>query len=226
MIKTLHNQKGLTLIEILISLTLMAMMFLMMNETMNDVSWTRNKVHNQSEDNHTLFVTFSRLYDDIHQAFLANTSFEGRLKPRLTGFIGTNTSLNFSTMSGLHFIENKPDTHAHHVGYFLQQEDEGGSTLRRRSSDYLLEDLEQGGKTFVMLKRVVSLNLEYYDSNKRNWQSEWDTNKTAFAGRLPEMVKVTLEILGQPKSDKNEEREQLNFEWIIPIEMYKTKINF
>lgn len=222
----IHNQSGMTLIEILISLSLMAVMFLMMNETMNDISWSRNKVQNQSEENHTLYVAFSLLYDDINMAFLADESFEGKTNPQVTGFIGGSEKLYFSTLSGKHFVKDRKDTDTHNVGFFLRDNSDGTKSLMRSSSPSLSDDLEKELPGFEVLARVKTLNLEYYDSNKKDWQSQWDTNKTAYAGRLPEMVKVSLEIYGQPVSDDSDEKIESSYEWIMPIEMFKTKISF
>lgn len=223
--KTLRNNRGFTLIEIIISIGLMAVIFLMMNQTMEDVTWSRNKVISQSEDSHVLQVVFSRMFDDINSAFLADTTFQGDETQAPTGFVADENSMHFTTMTGVHIVENHKDSNQHNVSYYLKSEDDQ-NYLMRRSTDHLLPDLQRGGKAFAILEGVKELRFEYYDPNKRSWRPKWDTDSITFAGRMPQRVRVTLTVYGEPKSEDDSTREEFSYEWTIPVEMYEQKINF
>lgn len=223
----ISQQNGFTLIEILISVGLMASMFLMMNVSMNDLTSARNQILQTSEKNHASEVVFARFFSDFNSAFLADRLFQGADNPQTTGFIGTAESVNFSTFSGLHYIEDKRDTEQHQVGYFLKEKNES-NMLMRRSTDYLLPEIDEGGQSFPVMDGIESMLFEYYDSNKKNWLTEWNTNSVAYAGRLPETVRVTLVVL-EPNSgdeDKKDQDRKTRYIWMFPLALYVQKITF
>ncbi len=221
-----NSERGFTLIEVLIAVGLMAVMFLMMNESMEDLTASRNRILSEADEMHLVEVAFSRLFDDIHSAFLADSSFEGKEHLRVSGFVGDDKTLNFSTMSGLHYVQDKPDTDEHAVGYALKTKKDGVVALMRRSTDSLPPKLDEGGMAFELLPGLKDLEFSYYDSNKASWVGKWDTDSVAFAGRLPQTVKISFVIYGPLKSPDDDEKPELAYEWLIPIALYDQKISF
>lgn len=221
------NQKGFTLLEILVAVSLMGVLFVMMNTSMGDLTFARNSVMQSSKHWHTLEVTYAHLFQDLNSAFLADTSFLGKIDPLESEFVGTSQSLSFSTLSGVHTIEDHHDSEQHNVGYSLK-ESENDSLLMRRSTDFLTQDVEKGGLNFVLMSQIKTLNFEYYDPVKKEWKTEWDTRSVDFAGRLPQTVRVTVVSYSEPKTedDDAEERREITTVWMMPIAMYAKKIKF
>ncbi len=226
-LRHIQNQKAFTLIEILVAVGLMAVMFVMMGTSMNDVATTRNTVLAQAAQLHALEVTFSRFFNDINTAFLADTSFVNKAEVQEIEFVGDAQSLNFATLSGIHYIEDKHDSEQHQVGYFLKDREDGDKALMRRSTDFLLPEVDKGGLAFELMGQVQSVQFEFYDSNKKTWKTDWDTKSVTYAGRLPQTVKVTLVSYAMPQdADDEAERVELTTVWMIPIAMYAQKISF
>lgn len=217
------NQKGFTLIEVLIAIGILATMVIMMSSTMGQVFFSKNSSSKRSMLNHSLYISLNKIYDDINMAFQTATAFEGKDKSQLTGLVGTKESINFATLSGIHYIKNYHDSNQIQVGYYLAPQENENYTLMRRQTDFLTEDLEAGGKSFPLLNNIKSLLLTYYDSQKKEWVNQWDTGSVSAGGRLPALVKLQMQIAY--RADEDLPYEELDYELVVPIKMYK-KLNF
>lgn len=220
------DEMGFSLFEILIAVGLLAVMVGMIGQSMVGILGSKDNVEESAEFQQTVQSGLNRMWDDFNMAYLASESFYGAESYYLTGFKADMESASFSTMSHLHYIKNQTDTDQVHVGYSLRRNDEGSSNLIRRETDHLVNALDQGGKSFVLIPHVESLSFEFYDSNKRDWEKKWDTTSISYAGRLPRLVKIKLTVLGRFKRDVEDEREEHEFELIVPVMMYKEKVTF
>jgi len=222
-----NNNKAFTLIEVLIATTILAAMAVSMSQVMGGIVDTKNKSSSINERHHVVQLTIDKIKTDLRLAFIADSKFDGSDKKFITGFKGEAEAINFSTMSNLHFMKNKKESDQVHVGYLLEKNDSGYYNLSRRKTDYLLDDLEKGGKSFALLSNVKEVKFEFYDSNKEEWKKEWDTGSVSYAGRLPKTVKVTLTLENVLNPDEdNERKEEAVYEFQVPIALYKTQISF
>lgn len=195
----------------------------MMNNVIASKSDTEIRVGAQQ----AAHVGIAKMTDDLQMAFLSDTKFHGKESAFLSGFVGNEQSMNFSTLNGIHTIKNHRDTDQIQVGYELKRGRDGFTALIRRQTDYLLSQLEDGGTRFVLIPRVENFTLEYYDSNKKEWTSKWDTDSVSYAGRLPKMIKVKLAVLGELESeDDDTKRRSYSYEVVVPLALYNSKISF
>jgi type II secretion system protein J len=224
--KHLKGQSGFTLIEVVVSVGILATMSVLISSTMTNVIHLKVLAEHRAELRHVLTVTMAKLADDLGMAFLADVSLQGKEAYYLTSFIGEENKLNFSTMSNIHYVKNGKDTDQVRVAYELSKNADGGEDLTRRQTDHLVDNPDKGGRRFILLKNVKAFTLQYYDSNKKEWQPRWDNDSISYAGRLPRMVKVNLTVVDQ-EDDENEEsvREYVS-EVVLPVPLYKDKLNF
>lgn len=221
-----RNSSGFTLIEIIIAIGILAAMTVSMAEITDNIISSKDRSGKRAEARHSTSIALAKITDDVRMAFIADKKFQGQDSFYLTGFKANKTSLNFSTLSQIHYIKNNRDTNQVQVGYSLRKNDSGYYDLVRRQTDYLVDDLEQGGREFVLIKDVKDLEFEYYDSNKKDWKEEWDTESISFAGRLPQTVKIKITILGEKISEDEGDRNEFYYELMVPVEMYADKISF
>ena len=226
MLNRIKNKSGFTLLEIIIAIGILAAMTFTMTEITVGITLSRDRTNKRNETRHAISNGLSKLMFDVRQAFHVKNKFQGRNNAYLTGFIGTSTSMSFSTMSNVHFVKNNKDTDQVQVEYSLKTGESEFFDLVRRQTDYLESDIESGGKTFVLIPNVRDFTLEYYDSNKEAWQGEWRTDSISSGGRLPQVVKVNLLILGESLNADGDEFKEYEYEILIPIEMYANKITF
>lgn len=220
------SHQGFTFLEVLIAIGILAGMSLMMVQVLNGMIAGRNQTEERAGLQHHIQVGLSKIYDDVNMAFLADNTFHGNESQYVTGFDGEQNAMSFSTTSHVHYIKNKRDTDHVHVSYFLQNNDEGHQDLMRKETDYLREKIGEGGQPYILIPNVKSFELEYYDSNKKDWGKKWDTDSVTSAGRLPAQVKVSLVVYGRLVNEDSDERREHSFEIIVPVPMYKQKISF
>lgn len=142
--------------------------------------------------------------------------FEPREYPQQTKFMGTDTSLNFTSLSHVRTIENSPESDQQEVGYYLEScnDDDGNSTqcLWRRSTAYIDDDITRGGGASLLLTGVKTLKLRYYGPGKLDWVSAWRTDEggdAATKDKFPLAVEITLVI--------EEKQKEASLSTVIPI---------
>ncbi len=224
------NKRGFTLLEILIAMSLLAFMTLTLTNITESILITRERVDYKLEQRHIISLTLTRMGDDLSMAFTAENKFQGAEKEYKTGFMAKDDRMIFSTTGQIHVIKNHRDTDSALVGYRFLKGENGTYDLIRYQSDYLKNKMDEWGPAFVLLKHIQEYKLEFYDSNKRQWVSEWDSTSLTTAGRLPQVVKIKLVLSPDKKSDDDDLSSDDNrtVEWIaeFPVTLYDKKIGF
>lgn len=220
------NQKGFTLIEVVIAVGILAVMMMMVSSTLSNVLKLKSRAERRAEVRHVLYVAMGKITDDLGMAFMADTTLQGKDSYYLTSFSGEENKMNFTTMSNLHFVKNAKDTDQVRVVYELIKNENGGTDLARRQTDHLVPNPDKGGQRYLLIPNVKTFELQYYDSNKKEWEQKWDTDSISSAGRLPQMVKVKIEISDQEDEDNEDSARSYVYESAIAVPLYKNKLNF
>ena len=219
------NNKGFSLIEIMVGVAILAGMTILIQTTMSLALTAKERAERRDELFHSVRIGLSKLDEDLAQAFLANTAFRGADGKYATAMIGTDQQLDFSTFSHLHFQKNARDTDAVSVGYATKNNEAGLSDLYRRESLRLGEKVTEGGREYLLIENVKEFALEYYDSSKTEWVKEWDSTGLSVLNRLPQAVKVELKVIDRREGEEEEGREYF-FSTMIPLNLYASEINF
>lgn len=197
--------RGITLIEVMISLAVLSMMMVSVwssfngtlramevsEEIQNRYSIVRNGLLRMETELSMTYLSHNRP-PDAQRHF---TLFEGRVES------SRSESITFSAFAHLRIRKDANESDQSVIQYFLAQdpEDRDRTHLFRRESRRLTgdlpEDLEQFYPAYVLIEDVVSFEAEYWDPQIQEWQDEWRT--TALdqqPDRLPERVKIELEV--------------------------------
>lgn len=220
------NEKGFTLIEILIAVGILVGMSLFLYGTMGRALEGREKIERRNMIYQSVRVGLGKMVDDLTQAFVANKVLEGVGSKYLSGMKGTENELNFSSFSHYHYMEDAKDADQVTVGYFLKKNSRGGFDLYRRESQRLSDRLDEGGDSYILIEDVKDFALSYYDSNKKEWESIWDTSSVSSLGRLPQAVKVSITALEFVDEDDEEPLGEYPFQTMARIELFKSEIKF
>ena len=196
------HQRGLTLIEILVAMAIIAMMVasvwrgfratirgVEITEDVQDrYSTIRNAVDRMAGEISTAYLSFNRPPEEVRHF----TLFEGR-----RGIDGSN--LTFSSFSHLRMRKDANEGDQTVIQYFVgpDVDDSSRSHLYRRESKRLTgdrpEDFDRFAPAFVMCEDVEGLELRYWDPLTEDWTDEWRT--TVVDGqpdRLPPRVEIRL----------------------------------
>lgn len=220
------NQRGFTLIEVMIGVALLASMSVLMYSTVNRSLSSKEYVEKKNEGVHGVRVILDKMIRDVNQAFMANVVFRGAQGEFQTGFKGQESFMEFSTMSHYHYLPNEKDSDQVVVGYRLESNDKSLYKLMRRESNRLTKNLDEGGKEFDVLDNIKKLELKYYDANKKEWVNDWDSTSLSALGKLPEAVQINITVAELADDESDTIKKEISFSTVAMIGMYQNEINF
>ncbi len=196
------RQRGITLIEVMISLAVMAMIVVgvwsSFRGTIDGMAATeavqlrysiiRNGVSRIESELTMTYLSRNRPADDVRQYTLFD------------GIDGNKTDdLTFSSFSHLRVRKDANESDQSVVQYFVDKdpEDSTRSHLYRRESRRLSGDkadqLDEYFPAYVLIEDVVEFDLQYWDERQREWLDTWRTTRNDMQpDRLPERVKMKI----------------------------------
>jgi prepilin-type N-terminal cleavage/methylation domain-containing protein len=196
--RTRHVENGFTLLEMVIAVTLVAMIAVGMYAVfrLSVSSWARGTRYiDTNQRNRTIL--------DLVQRQMASTyPLLAPVNPQTGGspypiFAGSETSLQFLSLCSLRFQENPGLTM---VSYDVVQDQAGGYALAEREDRYLGMDPDRQSflerkdeQVTTLFSNLVSFKFEYYDQGTIDQPSRWVTNWDARdLQRLPAAVSMTM----------------------------------
>lgn len=195
---------GMTLIEVMISLAVLAMLMVSVwssfngtlramevgEEIQNRYSIVRTGILRMESELSMAYLSFNRPLDETKHY----TLFEGR-----DHF--NSDSVTFSTFGHLRVRKDANESDQSAVQYFLEADPEDAERvhLYRRESRRLTgdrpEDFERFFPAYVMVEDVESFDVKYWNPQLMDWQDEWRTMSLDYQpDRLPPRVKIKLGI--------------------------------
>ncbi len=224
--KNFMKQKGFTLIEVLIGVTILTGMSMLIYATMNRALMAKVRVEERDQVLQGARVTMTRMVDDLAQAVLANKNFSGAEEKFTTGLKGGADHVDFSSLSHFHYLKDAPDSDAASIGYYLKSEGSGLSTLMRRESYFLGDKIDEGGMAYPVVEHVKTFLLEYYSAAKTDWVPEWDSAQLSSLGKLPMAVRITLVLVRPDEDTSSRDWAEYPFTTIARVELYKGEVSF
>lgn len=197
---------GFTLIEVLLSLAIIAMMAALAWGSFSFTARSKSASERSIGRYQQVRTALNRLARELGMAYLSKNDQIGALRPR-TLFVGRRSGsvdeLTFSTLSHLRLRENARECDQTVVRYSVAPGAPGRAgrqRVLRRESRRLGGDRErdEDGAAYVVLADVRSLRLEYYDAPAKEWREEWNT--VAADGqpdRLPDIVRIVATVLDE-----------------------------
>jgi general secretion pathway protein J len=203
-----RSQLGLTLIEAMVSIGVLALIGSLIYGAFDGMSRSRKGITQMADRYQQGRSAMARIAREIQTAFISrhgdytNNSTMISQQVRKTGFIGKDNG-SFDRLDFTSFAHRQLGPHESdqaEIGYFGSRNRETGATdLVRREDKYLDMDPDKGGVVNVLVEDVESFDIEYLDPLSKEWIGEWDTTQAAGQPlRLPMQVRITLVIHGGP----------------------------
>jgi prepilin-type N-terminal cleavage/methylation domain-containing protein len=215
-------ETGFTLMEMLIAVTLVAMMAVGLWAALRISirSWSRGSEFIDADQRH-------RTIQDMVQKQIASTyglyapaDIQQGGAPYLI-FSGTENSIQFVSLNSLRFLESPGLTLVH---YEVAQDSTGDYSLVEKEARYTgwlpdQEAAESFSEATPLFQKLSSCTFEYFDpgdnDNPPQWRREWDGQKM---GRLPWAVSMTM-IFRDPRGNS------LNRHMVVPIQAQESNIS-
>lgn len=222
----MQRSKGFTLLEVLISVALVSVIMLLIWQTTFQSIKGKERAEKRQNVYHMARVALDKMSMDLTQAFLLNGAPHLGVRqgsPQLkTLFQGTADTLQFTSLSHRRLFSDARESDSTEISYRLEAnpEDRDVSLLMRREARRIDSNPEEGGRNFVLAEKIKKLEFGYYDGQKLDWQSSWNT-ESGEAGKLPRAVKVKLTLAHPTRED-----ETIEFMTTVLLEMHKNAIDF
>lgn len=200
------REKGFTLIEVLIAITLLAIISLLVWQAAGTTLASKERFDARYEIFQSAGLTLHQMTREIESAYLyATPDFLGRSgsgeQQVKTAFIGSDEgdqdSLTFDTLTHIRYIKDAKESDQAEISYFLEPDDESDQelwVLKKREQSPPDTDLKQGGRTSVLFKGVSELNFRYFDSTKGEFVESWDSSSMDNINKLPRVVEILLVV--------------------------------
>ena len=197
-----HQQRGFSLIEVLISVGLFATISVSITVSMSNSFEVKRKVTELNERYHEGRQVIRRVTREIRMAFLRAQPPEEVQEEQpavLTRFLGEEDEIYFANTAHIRLRAEGRESDQSEVAYFLRRPSYDtpyrSPTLFRRESRRVDDRPDRGGMTWPVVDGVKSFKLEYWDDAKEigddAWQRSWDSDDNQL---LPARVRITLEL--------------------------------
>lgn len=197
-------QAGMTLLEVMIAVAILAVMMSLAWKTIANTSETKKVFEKYEERNHELRMALGRIVRDFEAAYLSQNEDRNAAHPR-TMFIAKSSSklpeVRFSTLGHRVLWADANESEQTVISYVAHNDPEHSGVVdwvrreQRRPSNETPET--EPADYDVMIHDIVSAKLEFWNWKKVEWQDTWDTTQSdGQKGWLPSRVRITVTIKG------------------------------
>ncbi len=192
----------MTLLEVMVSMGVMAMMSLMIYGAFDSVSRGRRGEAMRSDRARQGRDAVDRIAKELQGAFIsAHIPNLPALITRQTGFYAQNSSqydrVDFTSFAHRRVTKDARESDQAALGYFVVRDPavDGKMDLVRREQAPIEFDFKRGGIVNVLAEDVERFDLRYLDPLTGSWVDGWDsTQVTGQLNRLPFEVRIELEL--------------------------------
>jgi len=194
--------RGMTLLEILVSLGIMSMISLLIYGAFDSMSRGRRGEQLRADRARQGRDAVERIAREVQSAFLSmHTPTNQALVTRTTGFYGQNSTqfdrLDFTSFAHRRIMKDARESDQAEIGYFVVKDPEvdGKMDLVRREQAPIDYDFKKGGVVNVLAEDVEKFDIRYLDPMTGQWVDTWDSTQMMMQfNRLPLEVRIELEL--------------------------------
>lgn len=197
--------RGLTLLEILVSISILALIATLIYGAFDGMSRARTSIFKGEERYHQGRGAIARMSRELESAFLSlHQPAIVSQAVRLTAFVGTNQGsqdrVDFNSFTHRRLGANLHESDQNELSYFLSRDPDRSDKydLVRREAKDLDITPAHGGVVNILAEDVESFDLKYLDPVTSTWIETWDSSQLSGQfNRLPLQVMIRLVIKGR-----------------------------
>lgn len=196
--------RGFTLMEVMVAVAITALMGTIVSMAFQTGFRAKEVVEGEAEHYRMVRVAMNRMAREIGSAFVSDRYDPKRYRDqndRPTNFVGAKDRLLFTTFAHQRLYTDSKESDQAVVEYFIETSTEKGAKgrqdLKRRVNPNIGERMDRGGTTDVLFEGIKKLEFEYWDSERKQWDDEWDTRRTERKSFLPTRVRITIVALDE-----------------------------
>jgi general secretion pathway protein J len=204
--KSRASSRGLTLVEVLVALAVLAMIGVLLYGAFDSLAHGRKAESQRGDRARQGRQAVLRMTREIQSAFLSmHNPGNVALQTRVVAFIGQNSQpfdrLDFQAFAHRRIEANSHESDQAEVGYFAAPDPdvEGKIDLVRREQTPADMDAKKGGIVNVLCEDVEAFDVRYLDPQTSQWVETWDTTQAlGQQNRLPLEIRMTLTLKHVP----------------------------
>ncbi len=220
-----QRSRGFTLLELIVAVTVLAFVTLLLFGAFSGMKNTRDGLTRVQDRYREGRTAMARIVRDLSGAYVSqHLPINQQLAVLKTAFIGKHSSpaarVDFNAFTNIRRDRNSHVSDQLEVSYYGEEslETSGTHDLVRRSSQYLDNYPERGGRIDVVCTDIDLFDLSYLDPTTSQWSDTWDTTQaTGQQNRMPLMVRITLIVNGGRRSGAGRLRNPLRFATTVMI---------
>jgi general secretion pathway protein J len=193
------QHRGFTLMEVMIAVAITALMGVMVAASFNTAFKAKELVEGEAERYRMLRTAMERMSREIAAAYVSDRFDLRRYRDqydRPTNFVGDRERLLFTSLAHQRLYADAKESDQMVVEYTVKSSTDrnarGRRDLMRRENPILDEKMDRGGSEDVLFEGVQRIEFAYWDSDKKDWVTEWDTRRSERKSYLPTRVRITL----------------------------------
>jgi type II secretion system protein J len=206
------NSKAFTLIEIMASITLFAVITLGIASALRDTTKLTKKLKIREKSTLSVQVAADRLQRDVQHAF--NEKLQNAKSLFKSQNVSNGPDFRFSYYdSPIKTLVERRTSGIKVARYTLEKvEGENSLTLFRSEAPlYDAKEIENKPKQ-IIATGVLKFELEFYDPRNDKWIKEWDDKDRATFGYFPLAVKLYLETVDDRVQENKKDDKSLAFQ--------------
>jgi prepilin-type N-terminal cleavage/methylation domain-containing protein len=203
-------RRGLTLIEIIVALAIMAMIGAISAGTLATSIEALDAIEEAGGSTRTARIAMRRITRALELTHL--TKNKGAINTYQTVFVGKDDGdedlLWFSTLAHHRKIRDSRQCDQSEITLFLEEDpdQDDANVLFIREAPRIDQYPDKGGRPMPLARGVTRFDLRYLDGVSGEWKDEWDTNSVETPYRLPRAVQIVLELTSpDPNSDDDDD---------------------
>ncbi len=211
------NSRGLTLIEVLIAMTLLAFISIIVYQATVSGFQVNYKLTSESNDYMTLTVSLQAIEQDIAQMYTPYITSEkvpenntpsnywsAGIRPdglRRSRFTGSREKISFVSNSNRRVQRGSAESDFLKVSWEIERNKTGAYSLYRSidTDIFNYEDARANQKKtdrIPLFENLTSAKFSFYKKETKTWEEAWDSEGSYVKpiARYPEMVKLKIEL--------------------------------
>ena len=199
-------QRGLTLLEILVAVGILAMVSTLIYGAFDGMQRSRTGIARIDERFHQGRQALVRMSRELQSAFLSLHQPQLYASAvRTTVFLGTDGGqsdrVDFTSFSHQRLMRNMHESDQNELSYFIARDPERNDKydLVRREQKEIDLDPTKGGVVSVLCEDVTAFDVQYLEPLNDTWLDSWDSSQQASQytfNRLPLQVRIQLTLKG------------------------------
>ena len=190
---------GFTLMEVMVAIAITAFMGGLIAAAFNSGIKAKETVEDDAERYRMLRTAMNRMVREIGAAYVSDRYDAKRYRDafdRPTNFVGQRNRLLFTSLAHQRLYSDAKESDQMVVEYSVKSSSDktshGREDLIRRENPLVEDRMERGGTEDVLYEGIKKIEFAYWDSEKKEWEDEWDTRRGERKSLLPTRVRITL----------------------------------